>query len=87
MLYGFTTVICTKTLFLTQVKYYKFPLLNSKSKNTIFLLIDEIVTKVSVTNSKFKTTDVILMCLEILLHKHKAVIKVPKIVKQTVSRK
>ena len=34
-----------------------------------------------------KTTDVILMCLEILLHKHKAVIKVPEVVKQTVSRK
>ena len=47
----------------------------------------KIATKVSVTNSKFKTTDVTLMCLEILLHKHKAVIKVPKIVKQTVSRK
>ena len=43
--------------------------------------------KISVTNSKFKTTDVILMCLEILLHKHKAVIKVPEVVKQTVSRK
>ena len=34
-----------------------------------------------------KTIDVILMCLEILLHKHKAVIKVPEIVKQTVNRK
>ena len=56
-----------------------------KNQNTIFT--GEIATKFSVTNSKFKTTDVILMCLEILLHKHKAVIKVPKIVKQTVSRK
>ena len=37
--------------------------------------------------TKFKTIDVILMCLEILLHKHKAVIKVPEIVKQTVNRK
>ena len=37
--------------------------------------------------TKFKTIDVILMCLEILLHKHKAVIKVPGIVKQTVNRK
>ena len=27
------------------------------------------------------------MCLETLLHKHKAVIKVPEIVKQTVNRK
>ena len=34
-----------------------------------------------------KTIDVILMCLEILLHKHKAVIKVPGIAKQTVNRK
>ena len=32
---------------------------------------------------KFKTIAVILMCLEILLHKHKAVIKVPGIAKQT----
>ena len=36
---------------------------------------------------KFKIIDVILMCLEILLHKHKAVIKVPGIAKQTVNRK
>ena len=41
--------------------------------------------QISVT--KFKTIDVILMCLEILLHKHKAVIKEPEIVKQTVNRK
>ena len=41
--------------------------------------------QISVT--KFKTIDVILMCLEILSHKHKAVIKVPEIVKQTVDRK
>ena len=40
-----------------------------------------------ITVTKFKTIDVILMCLEILLHKHKAVIKVPEIVKQTVNRK
>ena len=37
--------------------------------------------------AKFKTIDVILMCLEILLYKHKAVIKVPGIAKQTVNRK
>ena len=43
------------------------------------------IAQISVTN--FKTIDVILMCLEILLHKHKAVIKVPGIVKQTVNRK
>ena len=36
---------------------------------------------------KIQTIDVILMCLEILLHKHKAVIKVPGIAKQTVNRK
>ena len=41
--------------------------------------------QISVT--KFKTIAVILMCLEILLHKHKAVIKVPGTVKQTVNRK
>ena len=41
--------------------------------------------QISVT--KFKTIDIILMCLEILLHKHKAIIKVPGIVKQTVNRK
>ena len=41
--------------------------------------------QISVT--KFKIIDVILMCLEILLHKHNAVIKVPGIVKQTVNRK
>ena len=42
--------------------------------------------QISVT--KFKTIDVILMCLEILsLHKHNAVIKVPGIAKQTVNRK
>ena len=40
--------------------------------------------EISVT--KFKTIDVILMCLEISLHKHKAVIKVPGIAKQTVNR-
>ena len=43
------------------------------------------ILQISVT--KFKTIDVILMCLEILLHKHKAVIKVPGIAKQTVNRK
>ena len=39
--------------------------------------------QISVT--KFKI--IILMCLEILLYKHKAVIKVPGIAKQTVNRK
>ena len=55
------------------------PVRNSKSKH--YFQLEEI----SVT--KFKTIDVILMCLEILLHKHKAVIKVPRIAKQTVNRK
>ena len=41
--------------------------------------------QISVT--KFKIRDVILMCLEILLYKHKAVLKVPGTVKQTVNRK
>ena len=70
------------SLFSTQVKYYKFQLQNSKSK-TLFQL--EKLLQISVT--KFKTIDVILMCLEILLYKHKAVIKVLEIVKQTVNRK
>ena len=84
---GLENVIRTKTLFSTQVKYHKFPLQNSKTKTLFFFLTDEIATKFSVTNSKFKTTDVILMCLEILLYKQKAVVKVSGIVKQTVSRK
>ena len=50
-----------------------------KNQNTIFT--GEIATKFSVTNSKFKTSDIILICLEILLHKHNAVIKVPEVVK------
>ena len=37
--------------------------------------------------TKFKIIDVILMCLETLLHKHNTVIKVPGIVKQIVNRK
>ena len=41
--------------------------------------------QISVT--KFKIIDVILMCLEILLYKHKAVIKVLGIANQTVNRK
>ena len=67
-----------------------------KSKNIIFsastrfkiqtLFCDQRkLLQISVT--KFKTTDVILMHLEILLYKHKAVIKVPEVVTQTVNRK
>ena len=36
---------------------------------------------------QIQTTNVILMRLEILLYKHKAVIKVPEVVTQTVNRK
>ena len=50
----------------------------------IILRPEEIATNFG---HKFKTTDVILMCLEILLYKHKAVIKVPEVVTQTVNRK
>ena len=64
-----------KTLLSTQVR-------NSKSKH--YFQPKEIAANFSY---KFKTIDVILMCLEILLHKHKAVIKVPGIAKQTVNRK
>ena len=100
LLYGSTNVIRTKHFFSTQVKYYKFhfeiqkryiifnsrkPFLNAKilNPNTTFQP-EEIATNFSY---KFKTIDVILMCLEILLHKHKAVIKAPETVKQTVNRK
>ena len=66
----------SKTLFSTQVR-------NSKSKTLLFNARK--LLQISVT--KFKIIDVILMCLEILLYKHKAVIKVPGIAKQTVNRK
>ena len=64
-------------------KYYKFPLRNSKPK-TLFSTRGNYC---KFQLPKFKTINVILMCLEILLHKHKAVIKVPGIAKQTVNRK
>ena len=56
---------------------------NSKPK-TLFFNSRKLL-QISVT--KFKIIDVILMCLEILLYKHKAVIKVPGIARQTVNRK
>ena len=56
---------------------------NLKSK-TLFLTQGN-YSKILVT--KFKIIDIILMCLEILLYKHKPVIKVPGIAKQTVNRK
>ena len=68
-------VISTKRYF--QRKY------KIQNPNTIFN--SRKLLQMSVT--KFKTIGVILMCLEILLHKHKAVIKVPGIAKQTVNRK
>ena len=79
----------------TQGKYYKFQPRNSKFKhyfqreygiqNPNIIFNPRKLLQISVT--KFKTIDIILMCLEILLHKHKAVIKVPGIAKQTVNRK
>ena len=82
--------------------YYKFQLRNSKSEhyfqrkeittnfsyeiqNPNIIFNARKLLQISVT--KFKIIDVILMCLEILLYKHKAVIKVPGIAKQTVNRK
>ena len=65
----------TKTLFPTRVKI----------QNPKHYFNSRKLLQISVT--KFKTIDVILMCLEILLYKHKAVIKVPGIAKQTVNRK
>ena len=67
-----------------------------KIQNIIFNMSTEFKTQNIIFNSrkllqisatKFKTIDIILMCLEILLHKHKAVIKVPGIAEQTVNRK
>ena len=68
-----------------------------KIQNTIFQLeeiafqceykIQNPKTLLQISVSKFKTMDIILMCLEILLYKHRAVIKVPGIAKQTVNRK
>ena len=73
----------SKHYFLTRGNYYKFQLSNSKSK-TLFSTPGNCC---KFQLPKFKTIDVILMCLEILLHEHKAVIKVPGIVKQTANRK
>ena len=54
------------------------------AQNFIFKIKKKLL-QLSVT--KFKIIDVILMCLEILLHKHNTVIKVPGTAKQTVNRK
>ena len=70
-------------LFFNVSKIVKFVLRNSKSK-TLFSTRGN-YCKFQLQNSKI--IDVILMCLEILLYKHNAVIKVPGIAKQTVNRK
>ena len=72
-----------KTLFSTRGNYFSMQVRNSKPKH-YFIQLKEIAANFGY---KFKTIDVILMCLEILLHKHKAVINVPGIAKQTVNRK
>ena len=72
-LYGFRNVISTKHYFQHEYEIQNI-IFNSRK-----------LLQISVT--KFKIIDVILMCLEILLYKHQAVIKVPGIVKQTVNRK
>ena len=76
-------VISTKNLILISRQITTNFSMKFKSK-TLFYDSRKLL-QISVT--KFKTIDVILMCLEILLHKHKAAIKVPEIVKQTVNRK
>ena len=75
-------VISTKHYFQHKSKITNFSYEIQNPKH--YFQLDEIAQN-SVT--KFKTIDVILMRLEILLHKHKTVIKVPGIVKQTVNRK
>ena len=79
LLCGSRNVIRTKTFFFNTSEILQISVAKFKNQNTIFT--GEIATKFSVTNSKFKTSDVILMCLEVLLHKHNAVIKVPEVVK------
>ena len=75
-------VISTKHYFQTS-KILQISVTKFKLQNIIFN--PRKLLQISVT--KFKTIDVILMCLEILLHKHKALIKVPGIAKQTANRK
>ena len=62
-------------------------ILNASMKFKIQNIIFNPRKLLQISVTKFKTIDVILMCLEILLHKHKTVIKVPGIAKQTVNRK
>ena len=60
---------------------------NTSTKVKIQNIIFNVRKLLQISVTKFKIIDVILMCLEILLYKHKAVIKVPGIAKQTVNRK
>ena len=82
---------CKKKKKILQIPATKFKIQNIIFNASTEFKIQNIIfnprklLQISVT--KFKTIDVILMCLEILLHKHKAVIKVPGIAKQTVNRK
>ena len=91
-----------KTLFVNASKILQISVQNSKYETLFSTRGNYVSTQVKILNQnttfqqeeidtnfsyKFKTVDVILMCLEILLHKHKAVIKAPEIVKQTVNRK
>ena len=84
-------LISTKHYFQRKKKYitnFSYEIQNSKHyfqcqygiQNPNIIFNPRKLLQISVT--KFKTIDVILMCLEILLHKHKAVIKVPGIAKQ-----
>ena len=95
-LHGSRNVISTKTLFFYFEEIttnFSYEIQNPKHyfqckyeiQNPNIIFNSRKLLQISVT--KFKTIDVILMCLEILLHKHKAVIKVPGIAKQTVNRK
>ena len=79
---SFLNVISTKPYFQLEEITTNFSY-ETQNPNIIFNVRK--LLQISVT--KFKIRDVILMCLEILLCKHKAVIKVPGTVKQTVNRK
>ena len=80
IIFSASTRFKSKHYFATRGNCYKFCVQNPN----IILRPEEIATNFGY---KFKTTNVILMHLEILLYKHKAVIKVPEVVTQTVNRK
>ena len=81
-LYSSRNIISTKPYFQIEEITTNF---SYKIQNPNLIFKSRKLLQISVT--KFKIIDVILMCLEILLYKHNAVIKVPGIVKQTVNRK